>query len=394
MSARACTECGADAVDHRLTYITVAVDEALRPFFTPSPFMRSCMSLFYALERVATPIFFETLIHLGLATALSSADERTTLLGKTIWEEAQRRGIEVREVRIFGLPRNIFLARFPHGKKIAYEGIPLPPEGTAQAWWMDNKAELKKRFRKLGIPVAKGGDAMTLKGANRIFRKLTPPAIVKPFSGSGSRHTTMHINDEETLEKAFRSACMLAPMAIIEEELRGLVHRVTLVDGKVVAALRRYPPSVVGDGFSSLPELVAKENENPLREGPYFSKIQLGDIARHELEWQNLTETSIPEKGRRVFLHPKMNWSVGGTTEDATDELHPENIALFERVAKALAAPVVGIDLIMEDIGRPWQEQERCGILECNSMPFLENHHIVFSGKPRNVAGAVWDMVS
>jgi len=93
-----------------------------------------------------------------------------------------------------------------------------------------------------------------------------------------------------------------------------------------------------------------------------------------------------------VTLNQKINWSVGGTTCDVTDDTHPDNIALFEEVARVLKAPIVGLDFIIGDMGRSWKEQERCGILECNSMPFFDNHHLPFEGKPRNVAALIWDM--
>ena len=140
-----------------------------------------------------------------------------------------------------------------------------------------------------------------------------------------------------------------------------------------------------GDGKRTIIELVAEANTHPARSGPYFHKMHLDDVADAELAWQGLTKDSVPEKGRKVTLHQKINWSVGGTTADVTDEVHPYNITLFEEVARILKAPIVGIDFIIEDITKPWKEQERCGILECNSMPFFDNHHLYFFA-------VIWDM--
>ena len=113
----------------------------------------------------------------------------------------------------------------------------------------------------------------------------------------------------------------------------------------------------------------------------------------NKLLWHGHTPKDILQKGKRVTFHQKVNWSVGGTTADVTDEVHPDNTALFERTASVLNAPIVGIDFIIEHIDRSWKEQKKCGILECNSMPFFDNHHLPFEGKPRNVASAIWDMV-
>ncbi|MGB4076658.1 MAG: hypothetical protein WBK28_03065 [Minisyncoccia bacterium] len=388
-----CKECGGDAVPHRLTYITVGLDETLRPLFSPGPLMRSFMRWLYTLERYLTPALLSFLIQIGAAKIVTEPDEKTLLLAKMLWEEAPKRGIAVQEIRIFDLARNLFLATFSKGKRIAYEGIPIPPEGLAQAWWMDNKAEMKRRFRKMGFPIAAGGEALTDEGALRVFKRIESPAIVKPYSGSASRHTTLHIRSDAELVRAAHVARQVAPLALIEEELVGPVYRATVVGGKLSATLRRDPPHVMGDGTHTIAELVEDANKNPARGGPYFHKIKLDEAARQELRYQGLSSDSVPEKGRRVTLHQKVNWSVGGTTADVSDAVHPENRALFEEVANVLKAPVVGFDFIIGDLGRSYKEQKRCGFIEANSMPFFDNHHLPFEGAPQNVAGAIWAQV-
>lgn len=219
-------------------------------------------------------------------------------------------------------------------------------------------------------------------------------AITKPTIGSASRHTTMHIADIPTLRSAFASAKKVSPFIIVEEELRGSVYRPTVVGGKLIATIRRDQPFVVGDGTSTVEELVAVENKNPQRSGPYFHPIQLNEAADAELALQELTQKSVPKSGMRVQLHPKINWAIGGTTTDVTEEVHPDNVALFEEVAKALKISLVGIDFIIEDISSSWKEQSGCGIIECNDMPFFDNHHLPYKGKPRDIAGPVWDLVT
>ena len=120
--------------------------------------------------------------------------------------------------------------------------------------------------------------------------------------------------------------------------------------------------------------------------------MKLDDAALKELSWQDFTPDSVPEHGQCVTLHQKVNWSLGGTTTDVTDEVHLDNRKLFEDIAKALRAPIVGIDFIIGDITCSWKEQDRCGVIECNSMPFFDNHHVPFEGEPRNVAGKIWEM--
>ncbi|CAN5705535.1 hypothetical protein BH11PAT2_BH11PAT2_05990 [soil metagenome] len=388
-----CIECGGAGVPHRLTYATIMVDGVLRPIFTPGPLFKGVARGMAVIERAITPRMLSGLVKIGAAKKQTEIDDETLLLAQVLWEEAKVRGIDMWEFRLFGLARNIFVAKLPDGRTLAFEGLPLGNNASSRVWWMDNKAELKKQFRKHGFPVAHGGEAFTERKALQIYKALTPPVIVKPHLGSASRHTTLHIDSEEELIRAFRIAKQVSPYALIEEELVGGVYRATVVDGKFFAALRRDPPSVVGDGTNTVEELIALANLNPARSGPYFSKLAITEAAEKELEWQGLTPDSIPEMGRRVMLHQKVNWGVGGTTADTTDGVHADNIQLFEDVARALKAPIAGIDFIIEDLKRSWKEQDRCGILECNSMPFFDNHHLPFEGEPRNVSAKIWEMV-
>ncbi len=375
-----------------MTYVTVALDELLRPLVGAASIVRPVTRVLGALERRITPSFFQFLHGLGWVTVLSEPDEHTMLAQRTLYEEGKQRGIKVEEVRLFGTPHNVFLATMPDGKVIAYEGIPLPGVMRDQAPWMDNKAAMKKHFRRAGFPIARGAAAMTLGKARNIFSQLDSPVIVKPYAGSGSRHTTLHVQNEAELTRAFTVATQVAPVALVEEELQGDVYRATCVNGTLVATLRRDPPTVVGDGIHTVTERIEEENKHPKRQGPYFGPITLNADAVKELRYQNLLPDSIPAIGQRVRLHQKINWSVGGTTTDVTDEVHPETRALFEEAAQMLCAPIVGFDFIIEDIARSWKEQSRCGFIEANSMPFFDNHHLPFSGKPRNVAALIWDL--
>ena len=388
-----CKECGGDPVFHQMTYYTILIDDSMRSLMDPGFVGRFMKRIVDPIERRVTPKIVEFLMNKGWATKVERPDEETQLLALMLWQEADTRGIQVVEFRLFDLPRNIFLATLPSGKKIVYEGIPLPPSSTSREPWLDNKAIMKEKFMKLGIPVAKGGSAKTVKEAKKIAQKLTPPVIVKPYSGSGSRHTILHISTEKELARAFKIAKQICPAVVVEEELVGPVYRATVVDGKLAATLRRDQPVVIGDGEHTVSELVLEANKNPKRGGPYFHPISLDNDATKELAWQDMSVDTIPEEGERVTLNQKINWGVGGTTADVSDVVHEDNRVLFERVAEVLKAPIVGIDFIIPDITLSWKEQERCGVIECNSMPFFDNHHLPFEGEPRNVAKLIWDMV-
>jgi cyanophycin synthetase len=326
----------------------------------------------------------------GMGQLLTEPDSQTLLLDQMLWQEAMRRGINMFEFRPFGSVRNSFVATLPDGRVINFEGVPIPP--TKNSWWVNNKSELKKKLQAGGIPVARGGSVFSLNKARVLFAELNSSVVVKPTIGSASRHTTMQVGTLDQLERAFVSAKKISPFVMIEEELSGAVYRPTLVDGKLIATLRRDQAQVVGDGVHTIKELTDEANTHPARNGPYFSPINL-DLTKDELVRQNLTKESIPAEGQRVQLNQKINWSLGGTTEDVTDEVHLDNKALFERIAQIVGVPLLGIDFIIEDISQSWKDQPRCGVIECNDMPYFDNHHLPFKGKPRDIAGPVWDFV-
>lgn len=393
-ATKVCEDCGGDAVPHKLTYASIVIDEAVSGLFVARERKGWWANITGDLEEwLALPVL-DAFTFLGLAKKQKRPDDGTLLLAKVLWEEADQRGIQVYEWRLFGLPRNILVAKYPNGNRISFEGIPETRAGRARVAWMDDKARLKKEFSARDLPVARGGSARTSQEALEIYRTLTPPVIVKPASGSGSRHTILHIVDEAELLRAFAVAKQVSPRVVVEEELEGPVYRATVVDGKFIAAIRRDPPHVVGDGVHTLEQLVDEANKHPARSGPYFSKIQLNERADEELAWQNMTRESVPPKAARVYFHQKVNWALGGTTVDVTDDVHPDNRALFERAARELHAPITGIDFIIRDISHSWKTEPRCGILECNSMPFFDNHHLPFEGQPRNIAAKIWDMVT
>ena len=390
-----CAECGGESVYHFVEYVAVLLDTLLLPIFTgPAAWWRRVIHKGRSTsERPVLIALYRALVYIKIGELLDEPDDKTLLLDQVLWEEAKRRGIGMREFRFLGGANNTFMATLPGGTEVAFYGVPLAYT-SEPAWWINNKSILKNKLGELGVPVPRGGSVYSFKEAEKIFNFIGTSVITKPAIGSASRHTTMHINTPEKLKAGFASVKKVSPLVIVEEELQGCVYRPTVVGGKLLATLRRDQPFVVGNGISTVEQLVAEENKNPKRSGPHFSPLVLNEAADAELALQNLTRTGIPAIGQRVQLHPKINWALGGTTTDVTDEVHPENKALFEKIAKILNVPLVGIDFIIKDISKPWQEQPGCGVIECNDMPYFDNHHLPYKGKPRDIAGPLWDLIS
>jgi D-alanine-D-alanine ligase-like ATP-grasp enzyme len=389
-----CADCGSDPVNHTLTRWSIGLESVLDIFaITGETVSRIAPSI--SVDRVldvALRGLFQTMIALRLGKQTYDVDDLDfKFVTHVMWAEAKRRGIDMVQFRPFNVPKHLFIAKHG-GTTLVFDRLPVPKGSSRGVSWIDDKAILKKELLKRGLPVSKGEARASEAGALKLFRQLRKPVIVKPHQGSGTRHTTLHITDEKELIRAFRIAKRISPWVMIEEELVGPVFRPTVINGKLVATIERTPPTIIGDGKSTVAQLIEQENKHPQRQGPVFSHIKITPQLTTELTRQNLTLESIPEAGRRIELHQKINWSVGGRTKDVTDIVHPDNVALFEEIAALLKAPIVGLDFIIKDISRSWKEQEMCGVIEANSMPFIDTHHFPFEGEPRDVASAIWDM--
>lgn len=350
--------------------------------------------------------FFTLMTKLRLGRYTFEPTEKDTMRTKCFWDEATLRGIKMKEFHL-GPVHDSFIAEYTKNgkyKKMVFDGLPRPNKGISPALlWMDNKGVMKKRFKEVGLPVAEGGVAFTKKRAIEIFHSLEKPiatVITKPNLGSRSRHTTIHVGNIPELIRGFKVAKKLSPLVIVEDELRGSLYRGTLIGKKLVAVVRRDPPQVTGDGIKNLGELVDESNrrleekvskDETLKK--IFHKITIDKDAERELERQKIKLSDVPEKGRVVSFSQKTSRGIGGTTTEVTPLVHPDNVEMLENVAKLLDDSLIGVDFIMEDITKSWKEEQHSGIIECNSLPFIDLHHYPLEGAPVNVAGALWDLV-
>ncbi len=383
-----CIDCGGAQVNHKLLYLSVLLGSIMEP-------MTNWISHIIPEESLewTGPIVIKSLafLHLGRISYKPEADDSGRT--KVLWEEATARGIKMYEFRLFGIGHDIFVTEY-QGEKRFFDVIPRPkkynPKGLE---WMDNKNEMKKHFKRADIKVAEGGVACSVAKAIKIFNGLDKPVITKPNLGSRSRHTTTHINKEEDLINSFKKARQLSPWVMIEEELQGYVFRGTLINKKFVAALRREPACVIGDGINNITKLIELANQNPLRHGEIFHTLSLDQAAFDELAHWGKNELTIPTDGEIVTLGQKTSRAVGGGITDMTEVIHPDNKIMLEKIAEVLDDPIIGVDFIMDDISKSWRDQPRSGVIECNSAPFIDLHHFPLVGQPQNVAAKVWDMI-
>ena len=385
-----CKDCEPAQEVHFVAYTSVVLGMISEPFF-------GILELFFksTAEAISSKIslpFYRLMVFLKLGHYLYEPDDKISWRSKCFWEEAKRRGIKMYEFRL-GPIGDIFVAEYK-GKKISFNSIARPDEKESESLnWMDNKGIMKEKFQKEGIPVARGGTAFYWHTALKIFNNISKPVITKPNLGSRSRHTMIHLNTIEDLKVGFYKAKKLSPLVVIEEELNGYLFRGTLVGEKLVGVVRRDQPEVIGDGIHTLQELLDKENEHPERKGPIFHKIPIDKEALEELARQKITLNDIPASSKVITFSQKTSRGCGGTTTEVTSIIHPDNREMLEHVGRFLKDPLVGVDFIMEDITKSWREEQHCGVIECNSLPFIDLHHYPLFGKPDNVAGKLWDIV-
>ncbi|HEX5429710.1 MAG TPA: hypothetical protein VFX17_01350 [Patescibacteria group bacterium] len=397
MKEKICPDCGPAQVDHLAQYISVLADWLLSPLNKINiQIRRSIFAPIFLpmrLDRLALPIF-RLLTSLGLGSINQEPNAHNSLRAQALWESAKKLGIKIYEFRLLGRPLETFVAIYGNESKFFYE-IPRPQKPLSEGfWWMDDKPTMRRHFQENSIPVAVGGACFRYSKALRIFRSINGDTIIKPSQGSRSRHTTVHIKTEAQLRQAFKKAKQLSPFVLVEQQLQGKVYRATVIGGKAAAVLSRNRPCVVGNGQKTIRELVQEENKNPKRhETEIFHEIPVDSEAEKELQRQGLNFDSIPKDGDAVYLSDKVSRGVGAITEDFTDNVHPDNKQLFEKIAKVVDDPVIGIDFIINDMSRSYRGQKLCGVIECNSSPFLDLHHHPYQGEPRDVSSLLWQLI-
>ena len=252
--------------------------------------------------------------------------------------------------------------------------------------------ELTKRLLEAaGVPVPGGRPATTVDDAWAVAEEIGLPVVVKPQDGNQGKGVTVNIENREQLERAFATAAAISDGILVERYLPGHDFRFLVVGDKLVAAARRDPPQVIGDGVHTVRQLVELVNSDPRRGDGHatsLTKIRFDDIALARLSLQNLNAESVPAKGQRVVLRNNANLSTGGTATDVTDDVHPELAARAVAAAQMVGLDICGVDVVCDSVLKPLEEQGG-GIVEVNAAPGLRMHLAPSYGKGRLVGEAV-----
>ncbi len=258
-----------------------------------------------------------------------------------------------------------------------------------------NKRLTKNMLEDAGIPVPRGTVIRKQKSALEDANWLGYPVVVKPHDGHQGKGVTTNVTSDEELVAAFKRAKKNSDRVIIERYITGNDYRLLVVDGKFVAAARRVPAAVIGDGGHTIAELIDIENQNPDRgfghEKP-MTRLQVSSVTEHLLAKSGYTMDTVLGDGEFFQLELTANLSTGGSAEDVTDRVHPANRFMVERISRIIGLDIVGIDVMADTLRKPIH-QVGGAVIEVNAAPGLRMHLAPARGRKRNVAKPIVDML-
>ena len=258
-----------------------------------------------------------------------------------------------------------------------------------------DKEETNKILAARGLPVPRQELVRSADRAVVAAKRLGYPVVTKPYNGNHGRGISIHLTNEAEVRAGFDAAVEHSSSVIVETYLTGDDHRLLVVNGELIAATRRTPGHVIGDGKSNVRQLVEIINQDPRRgvgHEKVMTRIELDAQADMMLARIHCTADSVPEQGQVVMLRSTANLSTGGTATDVTDIIHPDNRDMAVRAITAIGLDVGGVDFLSPDIAESYRDVGG-GICEVNAAPGFRMHVAPSEGTPRDVAGPVVDML-
>lgn len=259
----------------------------------------------------------------------------------------------------------------------------------------DEKFRTKELLSRAGIPTPDGKIAISLVEAIQIAKDLGYPVAVKPEIGNHGRGITAHVTDDKELETAFASACRICSSVIVEKTMTGFDFRVLVINGVLVAAALREPAHIVGDGKSTINQLIDQVNLDPRRgigHERVLTAISIDDMTTRLLTFQGRSVDDVLPSKEKLYLKSTANLSTGGTACDVTDNVHQDVRLMCERVARIIGMDCIGIDIVAPGLDQPLRHGS-AGIVEVNAAPGFRMHLAPTEGNARNVAEPFVDML-
>ena len=309
---------------------------------------------------------------------------------RSIVEEAKRRGIP--DLRL----NNANHVQLGYGVKQRRIQATMTDRTSALGVEIaDEKFRTKELLRRTGVPTPEGAIAESFEDAARVVEDLDYPVAVKPEVGNHGRGITARVSNVEELGAAFASAQRICHSVIVEKSLTGSDFRVLVIDGKLVAAALREPAFVVGDGNSTIRQLIDEVNNDPRRgigHERVLTVVTVDHMTERLLSFQGYRIDDVLAAKEKVYLKSTANLSTGGTARDVTDEVHQDVRLMCERIARIVGMDCMGIDIVAPSLDQSLPA-DTAGIVEVNAAPGFRMHLDPTEGKARNVAAPFVDML-
>jgi cyanophycin synthetase len=254
---------------------------------------------------------------------------------------------------------------------------------------------MKQLLRDAFLPVPFGDVISNIEDLKETIETIGYPIVIKPLDGNHGKGASINIQNWDDAIAAFDRAKYYGDELIVEKFIVGSDYRVLVVNYKFIAAALRTPACVTGDGVCTIHELIEHENLDPRRGNGHtnvLTKIEEDEVTMELLAKRNYTLETILKDSEELYLKPTANLSTGGTATDVTDEVHPQNISCFERIARNIGLDICGIDVMSTDLAIPLKENGGA-VLEVNAAPGFRMHLEPTNGTQRNVAASVIDML-
>jgi cyanophycin synthetase len=258
-----------------------------------------------------------------------------------------------------------------------------------------NKDETKRMLQDAAIPVAKGVCISSPDDLEDAIRDVGFPLVFKPLDGNHGKGASINVRTLDEARAAFEHAKKYSRRIIIEKFISGYDFRVLVINHRFIAAALREPANVVGDGKSTIQQLIDAENKDPRRGFGHENVLTEISVDRETLEQlgkKNYTLETVLKKDELCYLKGTANLSTGGTSTDVTDIVHPHNIFICERISRIIGLDICGIDIMASNLSEPLETNGGV-VLEVNAAPGFRMHLAPAKGLPRNVAAPVIDML-
>lgn len=308
---------------------------------------------------------------------------------KSIVDAAKRRGIPVRRLDNYSW---VQLGWGKHQRRIRASITDRTSHIAVET--AGDKQLTKELLRAVAVPVPVGGIVHSQDEAVSLAEKIGYPVTLKPLNGNHGRGVSTDVNNPEEVRQAFEAAHVHSNSVLVEQHYYGNDFRALVVGGQLVAVAERVPARVVGDGVSSVQQLIDLVNADPRRGNGHetsLSKIIVDDHLKGKLHKAGFDLNAIPPAGKKITLRGTANLSTGGTAIDRTAEIHPDNVVLMERAARTIGLDIAGVDVVAESISKPLGKAG--GVLEVNAAPGFRMHLSPDEGLSRPVGEAVIDML-